>query len=179
MEISMIDHSSYWINGMGLHSSQLKELETIILNQNIKTIVEFGSGQSSRFLNDLKTLHNLDYSVTSFDHNDVYAFESSIIRDLVSCSDDTFDSIFDNGINDKRPRKRNKDAGDIFQPVPPRGQACPFHEQSQMVKRHQYDQDQEQRGDCGQKARTFPTAENQSGRCQTGHDRNQINKSNP
>lgn len=94
MEINMINYDSYWIGGMGLHSSQLKKLETIILNESIKNIVEFGSGQSSRFFNDFRTLHDLDYTVTSFDHNDVYAFGSSIIRDLVSCDDEAFDKTF-------------------------------------------------------------------------------------
>ena len=91
----MIDYNSYWIGGMGLHSSQLLELETIILTQDVKNIVEFGSGQSSRFFSDLKTFHNLDYSVTSFDHNRAYAFDSSIIRDLVSCDDEVFSKTFE------------------------------------------------------------------------------------
>jgi hypothetical protein len=91
----MIDHSSYWIGGMGLHSSQLLELETIILTQDVKNIVEFGSGQSSRFFSDLKTFHNLDYSVTSFDHNRAYAFDSAIIRYLVSCDDEVFSKTFE------------------------------------------------------------------------------------
>ena len=95
MEINMIDYNSYWIGGMGLHSCQLLELENIILTKDIKNIVEFGSGQSSRFFNDFRTLHNLDYSLTSFDHNDAYAFGSATIRDLVTCDDEAFDKMFE------------------------------------------------------------------------------------
>jgi len=98
----MMDHGSYWLNGMGLHSSQLIELQNIILSNNVQNIVEFGSGQSTKFLNDLKKLRGLDYSITSFDHNNNYAFSTSKVKDLVSCDDKTFDSIFKN-------KKINKD----------------------------------------------------------------------
>ena len=55
-----MNYEGYWINGMGLHSSQLNQLEKLILDNNIKTIVEFGSGQLTRFFTDLRREKKLD-----------------------------------------------------------------------------------------------------------------------
>jgi hypothetical protein len=94
----MINYESYWLNGMGLHSSQLKQIENIILNEKIQTIVEFGSGQSTKFLKNLKFFYNLNFSIVSFDHNKKYAYndENVKIRSLQKCNDLSFDLIFKN-----------------------------------------------------------------------------------
>ena len=43
----------------------------------IKTIVEFGSGQSTRFFHDLREENKLDYTLYSFDHNKEYSYSQT------------------------------------------------------------------------------------------------------
>jgi len=95
-----MNYEGYWINGMGLHSSQLNQLEKLILDNNIKTIVEFGSGQSTRFFTDLRREKKLDYQIYSFDHNAQYAypfrhdFLNLHIAEIAQCDDESFDEMF-------------------------------------------------------------------------------------
>ena len=42
-------YDSYWMNGMGFHSTQLEQLAAI-LKDGITKVVEFGSGNSTQFL---------------------------------------------------------------------------------------------------------------------------------
>lgn len=96
----MIDYKSYWFNGMGLHEIQLKYLEKIIKENNIKNIIEFGSGGSTKFFCDLREKENLKYKIISFDHNEQYSYNkkhpflSLHIRDLIKCSDEDFNLMF-------------------------------------------------------------------------------------
>ena len=92
----MIDYKSYWVNGMGLHETQLKELKDITLNENIKNIVEFGSGRSTQFFLDIENEYNLNFKLTSFDHNKRYAHKNNCvtIKELEQCDDESFELIF-------------------------------------------------------------------------------------
>jgi len=99
----MLDYTSYWRKGDGLHSSELKNIEDAIIENGVKNIVEFGSGKSTEFLADLRKEKNLDYTVHSFDHHPEYCYKGEHdflvmqILDLVSCSDAWFDDMFKNG----------------------------------------------------------------------------------
>lgn len=111
-----LNYKSYWIGGCGLHELQLKEIEKIIIDNNIKNIVEFGSGQSTRFLQDFRTNSSLDYTITSFDHHSGYSFNSEDvkIRTLEKCNDSSFDYIFENKIIDKKMFTDGQEEKDNF-----------------------------------------------------------------
>jgi len=97
-----MNYQSYWCGGMGLHESQLKQIQDIIVNNNVKTIVEFGSGQSTRFLCDLREEKSFDYQIYSFDHHPQYCYKGeheflhSNRLDLVCCDDESFNAMFEN-----------------------------------------------------------------------------------
>lgn len=94
-------YENYWINGMGLHSTQLKHIEKLIVENDLQTIVEFGSGQSTRFFNDLREEKNLNYKLYSFDHNAQYSypgdhdFLSMHIAEIIKCDDESFNEMFE------------------------------------------------------------------------------------
>lgn len=95
-----MNYEEYWKNGMGLHSSQLKHIEDIVVNNNVKTIVEFGSGQSTKFLSDLRKAKGFDYKVYSFDHHPQHCYKrehdflNSHLFDIMSCDDESFEDMF-------------------------------------------------------------------------------------
>ena len=103
MENFLIDYQQLWKNGMGLHETQFEEISKIIFNQKIQTIVEFGSGGSTQFLTSLREHYGLSYMITSFDHNEEFAFKGSygflklITRNLVNCNDEIFEKCFQEG----------------------------------------------------------------------------------
>ena len=67
-------YDSYWMNGMGLHSTQLEQL-AVILKDGINKVVEFGSGNSTQFLVDFRKEHGLNFQVHSFDHHPLYCYK--------------------------------------------------------------------------------------------------------
>tara|TARA_R100000008_G_C3582511_1_gene169596 strand:+ start:974 stop:1597 length:624 start_codon:yes stop_codon:yes gene_type:complete len=96
-----MNYESYWLDGMGLHSSQLKHLEKIITENGIKTIVEFGSGNSTKFFVDLREEKNLNYKIYSFDNYEHYAYKGTHdflklnISEIINCSDESFNEMFE------------------------------------------------------------------------------------
>ena len=96
-----MNYESYWLGGMGLYSSQLKHLEKIIIENGIKTIVEFGSGNSTKFFVDLRQEKNLNYSIHSFDHNEEYSYPDTHdflnlnIVEIAKCNDENFEEMFE------------------------------------------------------------------------------------
>ena len=96
----MIDYQKYWLGGMGLHEKQLRNIEKIIAEKNVRTIVEFGSGASTRFLVDLRDKKNLEYAIFSFDHCADYCYKGKHdfldlkVRNLIRCSDGSFNAMF-------------------------------------------------------------------------------------
>ena len=96
-----MNYESYWLDGMGLHSSQLKHLEKIIIENGIKTIVEFGSGNSTKFFVDLREEKNLNYKIYSFDNYKHYAYKETHdflklnISEIINCSDESFNEMFE------------------------------------------------------------------------------------
>ena len=104
----MKDIDQYWNGGMGLHSIVLRHIIEIIEKNDIKQIVEFGSGASTKFLLNLRHYLNKDYFITSFDHHPVYCFKEIHENlkfnrlDLESCDDQEFEKMFNLGIIDKQ-----------------------------------------------------------------------------
>ncbi len=96
-----MNYENYWLDGMGLHSSQLKQLEKIITDNDIETIVEFGSGQSTKFFSDLREEKDLSYSLHSFDHNEEYSYPNTHdflnlnIVEITKCNDENFEEMFE------------------------------------------------------------------------------------
>jgi len=91
----MVDFSKYTYNGWGLSKSALIKLKELIDGYDIKRVIEFGSGQSTYFLDDI----GVEY--ISFDDNPIYAakLKNVMIRDIVQLKDDTFSDIIFNKIN--------------------------------------------------------------------------------
>ncbi len=110
-----MDYKKYWNNGMGLHETQLKLLHEVIDQNDIKNIVEFGSGKSTEFFLDLKRKFKYKFTLCTFDHSDIYSYKKRIvdyflpknsffikIRKLIFCGDDVFKELFKNKYFDKK-----------------------------------------------------------------------------
>jgi hypothetical protein len=97
----MNDIGQYWKNGMGLHSIVLEKIIEIVEKNDIKQVVEFGSGASTKFLLDLRKHLNKTFFITSFDHHPDYYFSEihenlKVNRvDLSYCDDQSFDKMFE------------------------------------------------------------------------------------
>ena len=97
----------YWLGGMGLHEKVLTHIARVIVENKVKTIVEFGSGASTSFLMKLREELSLSYNVFSFDHHPVYSYglqhEGLTLtrRDLQSCSNEVFERMFKNRLLEK------------------------------------------------------------------------------
>jgi hypothetical protein len=98
----MIKQLNYYSNdGWGLCVPTLEMLINIIKNNNIKNIIEFGSGKSTEFLIDVRNEFNLDYTIDSFDNSEVYCYKGEQkkflqlnICNLISCDDIEYENIF-------------------------------------------------------------------------------------
>lgn len=112
-------YDSYWMNGMGFHSTQLEQLAAI-LKDGITKVVEFGSGNSTQFLVDFRKEHGLNFQVHSFDHHPLYCYKEqheflkSHRRDLVQCSDMCFEDMFKSGEYDEKCFVNRQDERDNF-----------------------------------------------------------------
>ena len=91
----MVDLNKYTFNGWGLSEEAFETLEQIVESENITEVLEFGSGQSTYFLNDL------NLNILSFDDNIDYSakVEGVVLRDLISVSDSDFNKIINNKIS--------------------------------------------------------------------------------
>lgn len=106
----MIDYNKYTYNGWGLSKVALQTLEKLINDNSLTSAVEFGSGQSTHFLEDV----GIDY--VSFDDDTYYAapFENVIISDLKELDDSSFSKVINNeveyvdvNLNFKRPQRKH------------------------------------------------------------------------
>lgn len=91
----MVNFNKYTYNGWGLSISCMKDIYDIIIKHNIKSVVEFGSGQSTNLLLDLGV------SFVSFDHDEKYAFKDSnvFIKKIKQFPEVTYNSIISNRIS--------------------------------------------------------------------------------
>lgn len=91
----MINYDNYSFDNWGLSKDALSTLETIIIDNNCKRAIEFGSGQSTYFLKDI----GIEY--ISFDNDTKYSakLDNVFIKDLVKVDDDSFDKIIKNQLN--------------------------------------------------------------------------------
>jgi hypothetical protein len=100
----VMDLEKYKNDGWGLSKKEMSELLSLIINHKKDTlkVVEFGSGNSTRFLVDvvLEGIKKLD--IVSFDDNPKFAYQNTDnhkfidlkIRSLVECSDDEYNQMF-------------------------------------------------------------------------------------
>ena len=101
--LKVVYNGKFFNNGMGLHRVQINLLKKLITND-INNIVEFGSGQSTKFLLTHRQKRKLNYNLISFDHNPEYAYNSAEkiydfslhIRPLVQYSKNEFNTMFFN-----------------------------------------------------------------------------------
>jgi len=101
--IKKIYNGKYFLEGMGFHRTQIKDLKKL-LNSDVNNIVEFGSGKSTEFLLTYRKIKNLNYHIYSFDHNPEYSFsqnqqESNFVlnfRPLIKFSETEFLLMFKN-----------------------------------------------------------------------------------
>ena len=102
----MIKEYNYYSNGGGgLCKPTLEWIYNIIKNNNIKNIIEFGSGKSTEFLIDVRKELNLNYNIDSFDNDENYCYNGDNhdflnlqITDLLSCSDSDYNDMFENKV---------------------------------------------------------------------------------
>jgi hypothetical protein len=105
----MIKEYNYYSNGgWGLCKPTLEWIYNIIKNNNIKNIIEFGSGKSTEFLIDVRKELNLNYNIDSFDNDENYCYNGDNhdflnlqITDLLSCSDSYYNDMFENKVFNK------------------------------------------------------------------------------
>lgn len=91
----MVDLNKYTYNGWGLSRVALSVLEKLIKEYTLKNCIEFGSGQSTYFLNDV----GIDY--ISFDDDIRFSakVKNVLIRDLIQIDDIMFNSVINGNIN--------------------------------------------------------------------------------
>jgi hypothetical protein len=92
---------SYSNNEWGLCVPTLEEIIKIIKNNQVKSIIEFGSGKSTEFLIDVRNEMNLDYTIDSFDDSEKYCYNEDRydylnlkVTDLIVCGDEDYLEMF-------------------------------------------------------------------------------------
>jgi hypothetical protein len=96
-----MDFNKFYRNGWGLHRATTEYIYNIIKHNNIKNVLEFGSGGSTEFLIEARSILCKDYSIDSFDHNTEFCFKGHkpeflklMIRDLVVSNRDDYEKMF-------------------------------------------------------------------------------------
>ena len=95
-----MDLNNYKNNGWGLSIKAFEEIKSILDNNHITSVVEFGSGHSTRFLLDYKDEFKNEMKITSFDNDVNYAHKHECVklRRLMTCSEKAFEDMFRSGI---------------------------------------------------------------------------------
>jgi hypothetical protein len=113
--MSSIDYDKYTYNGWGLSKECLQVLDKLIIEKSLTRVLEFGSGQSTYFLEDM----GIEY--VSFDDDLSYSAKCSnvLIRPLKQLSEERFNETVTSGyydanvfnslpiFTDKNPRQQN------------------------------------------------------------------------
>jgi len=94
MTIPEINYDKYSYTGWGLQKEALQALGNIIIKENLSSALEFGSGQSTYFLNDI------GMETLSLDDDITYAAKANnvVIKDLVTMSDEMFHKVIDDQV---------------------------------------------------------------------------------
>lgn len=82
----MINYTNYTFNGWGLSLAALQYLEELIKHSNLKYCIEFGSGESTKFLSEI----GIEFVSFEDDINFAAPYPEVIIQDLVELDDTTF-----------------------------------------------------------------------------------------
>ncbi len=97
---SRYNFNEVYRNGWGLHRKTCEYM--LEISDKIKNVVEFGSGGSTKFLLDMRESLSLNFSIDSFDHNDIYCFKVNKeytnfklnIRQLIQYDNETYNEMF-------------------------------------------------------------------------------------
>jgi hypothetical protein len=96
-----MDFNKYYKNGWGLHWKTSEYIFNILKDNDINNILEFGSGKSTEFFIDSRNELTKNYSIDSFDHSTQYCYQGQtyyflnlMIRDLIICDDDSYNTMF-------------------------------------------------------------------------------------
>jgi hypothetical protein len=96
-----MDFNKFYKEGWGLHRGTIEQVYNLIRNNNITSVLEFGSGASTEFFIEARNELNKAYTIDSFDHNIDFSYNSTkpdylnlMIRDLVVCSDESYNEMF-------------------------------------------------------------------------------------
>ena len=100
-----MDFNKYYREGWGLHRGTIEQTYNLIRDNDIKSVLEFGSGASTEFFIEARTELNKVYTIDSFDHNVQFSYNKSkpdylnlMIRDLVICNDESYNKMFETKI---------------------------------------------------------------------------------
>lgn len=85
----MINYSNFTFNGWGLSKVALQFLEELIKKNNLEHCIEFGSGQSTKFLTEI----GIDFISFEDDVNFAAPYSGVIIQDLVELDDSTYNKV--------------------------------------------------------------------------------------
>jgi len=93
-ETTSSDLSRYYADGWGLAVPTLEYMRDILLTGTVRSILEFGSGQSTQFFIDMRQQHGFQYTIDSFDHDAAHAYQGPghdflrfRICPLIACTD--------------------------------------------------------------------------------------------
>lgn len=114
---NIINIEKYKNDGWGLSRLAFQKINEIIDNDfKIKKVLEFGSGISTQYLIDKSLSLERKLFITSYDNDINYAYKNNKnfdffdlrIRNLIECSDNTYNYLFENKIYDKSLMKEKK-----------------------------------------------------------------------
>lgn len=97
-----MDFHKFYRGGWGLHKGTIEQIYNQIRINDIRSVLEFGSGASTEFFIEARTELNKQYTIDSFDHNMQFAYNKDkpdylnlMIRDLIICNNESYTQMFD------------------------------------------------------------------------------------
>lgn len=85
----MVDYNKYYLDNWGLSSKALEVIHSLIIEYNLSRVIEFGSGRSTRFLEDI----NIDYVSFDDDINYKANFPNVLLRPIRQTSIDFYNRM--------------------------------------------------------------------------------------
>lgn len=95
--VNLINYNNYQYNGWGLSLKAIKSLERLVAQNNISNVLEFGSGQSTLFFNDL----GVNFTSIDNDVNFAAKHDNVQITKIKQTDDKTFNQIINNEVKFK------------------------------------------------------------------------------
>jgi hypothetical protein len=96
-----MEFKKYYRDGWGLHIKTTEFMYNIIKDNEIKSILEFGSGGSTEFFIEARKILNKNYTIDSLDHSEQFCYKGPkydylnlILTNLITCDDTSYENIF-------------------------------------------------------------------------------------